>query len=152
MSASPVPTFPYQSPLTPSQELALLAMRRSELSKAVLAKLHQAGFARATRVDFGALVHMGLAIKVGTYHRLTPRGWYEADRIGRDKAKELRLHVIGYDLGGPGRAAKAFCPCGWSTFRSRSIRSYLTSLSADAQHHLNYTATIDAAAAEARPQ
>lgn len=129
--------FSLLDPLSTPQQLALLAMRRSDLS-AVLAKLAQAGTARAPGRCFYELAQLGLAVRSprGTFHILSPRGRYEADRVGREIARQFGLHVISYDLGGPGRAACARCPCGWAAFRTRAIGSYLISLTRDAAFHM----------------
>ncbi len=136
MATAPLPCPSPNSPLSEAVQLALLAMRRSDTSKAVLANLSQAGSPGPQGRDFYAAARLGLAIKNGAFHSLTPRGWFEADRIGREIAQHLGMHVVSYDLGGPGRVARASCPCGWSAFRTRAIPSYLIMLTRDGQHHL----------------
>jgi len=138
MSAASLPSISSQSSLSEGQQLALLVMRRSDLSKAVLGKLVQARSPGPEGRHFYEVARVGLATHRGTFHLLTPRGRYEADRIGREMARELGLHVISYDLGGPGRAARASCACGWSAFRTRAIPSYLVMLNRDAGHHLRH--------------
>jgi hypothetical protein len=91
-----------------------------------------------------------LAINRGGLHTLTPRGRYEADRIGREIAQRLGMHVVSYDLGGAGRAPKAFCSCGeFAAFRSKAIPGWLTKLTADAEHHRRHVAARDEAGDEA---
>ena len=135
------------SPLSEGQQLALLVMRRSDLSKAVLGKLVQARTPGPAGRHFYEVARLGLATHHGSFHRLTPRGFYEADRVAREMARTLELHVVTYDLGGPGRAARASCSCGWSAFRTRAIPSYLVTLHRDAGHHLRHQDVINASAA-----
>ena len=127
--------------LSEGQQLALLTMRHSELSEAVLAKLAQAGTPRAQGRHFYELARLDLAIRSpkGSFHILSPRGRYEADRIGRAIARQIGLHVVDYDLGAPGRAASARCPCGWSSFR-RAYGNFLLSLTRDAAFHMAHVA------------
>ena len=135
---SPPPSLSTNSPLSEGQQLALLAMRRSELSQAVLKQLAQAASAGPQGRHFYEAARLGLAISRGAFHLLTPRGRFEADRIGREIALRHGMHVVSYDLGGPGRAASARCACGWSAFRTKAISSYLVTLTRDAQHHLRH--------------
>jgi hypothetical protein len=120
-------------------------MRKSELSKAVLKELAQAGSLGPQGNHFYEVARLGLAIrspKSGSFHVLSPRGRFEADRIGREIAGGLGLHVVDYDLGHRGRAASARCACGWSTFRTTAIPSYLLMLTRDAQHHMRHVARV----------
>ncbi len=135
------------SPLSEGQQLALLVMRRSDLSKAVLGRLVQARTPGPAGRHFYEVARMELAIHQGSFHQLTPRGRYEAERIAREIARALELHVVTYDLGGPGRAARASCSCCWSVFRTRAISSYLVMLSRDADRHLRHQDVINAQAA-----
>lgn len=140
-------THSTESPLSEGQQLALLVMRRSDLSKAVLGKLLLARNPGPSGRHFYEVAQLGLATRNGTFHLLTPRGRYEADRIGREMARALGLHVITYSLGGPGRAARASCACGWSAFRTRAIPSYLVMLHHDAGYHLRHRDVINDASA-----
>jgi hypothetical protein len=95
--------------LTPGQKLALLVMRGSDLSKQVLAGVLAKTKEEPAGRDFYTCARLGLAINKGKFHVL---------------AREFRLHVLTYDLGGPGRAAFARCTCGFCAFKSRAIPSY----------------------------
>jgi hypothetical protein len=122
-------------PLSDGQQLALLAMRRSELSEAVLKKLHQAGTAKAQGRHFYELARLNLAEHNGRYHVLTPKGRFAADRLALETARQLGMHIVTYNFGRPGSAARAYCTCGWSTFRSRAVGNYAGMLARDAHHH-----------------
>ena len=126
--------------LTPGQKIALLKMRGSDWSKAVLRKLKQLGKGDVSGGDFYAVARLGFATQAGSYHVLTPQGRRRADGIAMDIARAIGMHTMTYYLGGTGRhAARAQCTCGWSAFRSMAIQSYITTLSGDAQRHLDGT-------------
>ncbi len=132
-SHSPAPTLRPETPLSEPQQLALLTMRRSELSEAVLKKLHQAGTAKAQGRHFYELARLNLAEH--RYHVLTPKGRFAADRLALETARQLGMHIVTYNFGRPGSAARAYCTCGWSTFRSRAVGNYAGMLARDAHHH-----------------
>lgn len=122
--------------LTPGQKLALLVMRGSDLSKQVLAGVLEKTKAGPSGRDFYTCAMLGLAINKGRYHVLSPPGRWRADQVVREVARQYGLHIVAYGLGGPGRAAFARCSCGFSSFRSRAIPSYLTLIRQDATRHL----------------
>jgi hypothetical protein len=121
--------------LSEPQQLALLTMRRSELSEAVRAELRQRGTPGPWGRNFYELARLNLAEHNGSFHILTQRGRYLADRLALETARRLGIHVITYNLGGRGSAARAYCTCGWSTFRSRAVGNYLGMLQRDAEYH-----------------
>ena len=122
--------------LTPGQKLALLVMRGSDLSKAVLAGVIEQTHAGPAGRDFYTCARLGLAINKGRFHVLTPQGRWRADQVCREVARAYGLHIITYDLGGPGRAAYSTCTCGFRAFRARAVPSYLTLIRQDATRHL----------------
>lgn len=125
--------------LTPGQKIALLKMRGSDWSEAILSKLERFGQAECTGADYRALASLRLAVCKGSFHVLTPAGRWRADRVARDIARESGIHAITIEFFPRSRgAASARCSCGWSTYRSRAIKSYASMLSADAQHHLRH--------------
>lgn len=122
--------------LTPGQKVALLRMRRSDWSKAVLAKLQACGVADCSLSDYQACARLGLAIHKGSFHVLTGQGRFRADRIAMDFAREIGMHWLRFDLGGNGVAAKVQCTCGWSRHRTRVFDSYITLVHSDGVAHL----------------
>jgi hypothetical protein len=134
-----------QQLLTEPQQLALLAMRRSELSEAVRAELRQRGTPGPWGRNFYELARMGYADHNGRYHVLTPKGRFTADRLALDTARKLGMHVVTYNFGRPGSVARAYCTCGWSTFRSRAVGNYMGMLSRDAHYHRLHVEKRDAA-------
>jgi hypothetical protein len=121
--------------LTPGQKQALLKLRGSELCTAILDELRKRGEFVATTRDNYALEHVGLAINKGSFHVLSPVGRWRAEAVARTLATAAGLHIITYDYDRPG-AARASCNCGWSTFRTRAIKSFVMSLGRDATEHL----------------
>jgi hypothetical protein len=135
---------------TPGQKAALLKMRRSDWSKAVLAHLTAFGQADCVGADYRALAEQKLAINKGSFHVLTDHGRWEADRVASLIARELDMRVIAYSLyPRRGSAAKAVCTCGWSAFRTRAIRSYSGLLHQDANYHLWHVANVPKPTCEA---
>lgn len=125
--------------LTPGQKIALLKMRRSDWTKAVLAHLEAFGAAEVCGEDYRALARIGLAESRGAYHVRTPLGRWRADRVAVELARGADMHVITYNLfPRHGSAASARCSCGWSAFRTRAVSSYVLTLGQDAQHHLKH--------------
>jgi len=136
MPAAPLPKAG-EIILTPGQKIALLKMRRSDWSKAVLAQLEAFGKADCAGGDYRALAQLGLAVCKGSFHVLTPAGRWRADRVAVELARDAELHIVTYDLFPRSRgAASAKCTCGWSSFRTRAIASYVVLLGADAHRHL----------------
>jgi len=125
-------------PLTPGHKQALLKLRGTEVCKAVLTSLRENGQLAATGRDYYALARLGLAIHKGSYHVIARHARWKADQIARTLARELKLHVLTYDLGGPGRAAFTRCCCGWVAYRSRSISNYAVLMGRDASQHLEH--------------
>ena len=131
--------------LSEPQQLALLAMRRSELSEAVRAELRQRGTPGPWGRNFYELARLGLAVHSGSFHVLTPRGRYSADKLALETARKLGMHIVTYNFGRPGSAARAYCTCGWSTIRSRAVGNYMGMLQRDAHHHRLHVEQQDAA-------
>lgn len=85
----PTPAEPLSSKYTPAQTLALLELRQSDLTKAVLAKLSH-GTARATPAAIAELVEMRLARRRSDMrHELTPHGYFMVFALARALAREL---------------------------------------------------------------
>lgn len=80
-------------PLSPSQQLALLQLRGSELSSAVVARLKHSTV-RSGPSDHEALLSMQLILmhRNGKY-KLTPRGHFRANAIARELAPTLGIRV-----------------------------------------------------------
>lgn len=78
---------------TPQQQLAALILRRSELSKAVVAKLYHSTV-RASADDFEFLVTERLANRKGIGHELTPMGRYKADEFARALGKQFEIPIL----------------------------------------------------------
>lgn len=89
-AAQPIPVEPLTTnEYTPAQTIALLELRKSDLTKAVLAKLSH-GTARATPEAIAELVEMRLARRRSDMrHELTPHGYFMVLTLARSLAKEL---------------------------------------------------------------
>lgn len=125
--------------LTPSQKVALLKMRRSDWSKAVVAHLVAFGMGECDGGDYRAFAAIGLAEHRGSFHVLTPQGRWRADQVAIEIARDTGMHVVTYSLTPRhGSAASAKCTCGWGAFRTRAIASYATTLAADVRKHLEH--------------
>jgi hypothetical protein len=128
---------------TPGQKIALLKMRGSDWSKAVLRHLIAFGHIDAVGADYFALARIGLAARRGSYHVLTPQGRWRADRVAVELARKSGIHVITFNLNPRyGAAANAKCTCGWSSFRTRAVPSYALLVDKDAQHHLEHEGAL----------
>lgn len=118
------------------QKVALLKMRRSDWSDAVLDHLRAFGRDDCSGEDYRALARVRLAIKNPRgFHELTISGKAVANVIAVQLARQEGLHAVTVDLhrsGAPG----ARCTCGWATYRTRAIPSFLTMLYRDAAYHL----------------
>lgn len=81
---------------TPQQQIALLMLRRSPLSEAVLKVLHHST-ARASEIHFVELENLGLARRKrppqARWHELLPRGHYIASTLAHELAKEFKITV-----------------------------------------------------------
>lgn len=129
--------------LTPGQKIALLTMRKSEWSQAVLAHLTAFGQADVAGGDYRACAKLGLAVHKGSYHVLTPQGRWRADRVAVEIARAHGLHCVTLDLNPRyGAAASAQCTCGWSTYRTTKILSYGAMLARDAHWHLQQVGVV----------
>lgn len=96
----------YTGTLTPGQQCALLYLRRSYLSRIVVARL-QASTIRAGANDYQALEQFHLAHrKADGFHELTPRGHFKANEVARDLAKEYGIETEPYKSPREIRAAK----------------------------------------------
>lgn len=85
--APPARTF------TPSQQLAAMTLRNSELSQAVVAKLRNSTV-RASGPDYTFLVDERYAIRKGIGYELTPMGRFKADEFARERARELEIPLL----------------------------------------------------------
>jgi hypothetical protein len=148
---SPAPTSPAlltpgagEPVLTHGQRVALLMMRRSDWSKAILSKLKEAGLLVVSGDDFRSLVPLNLATAKGhSYHVPTSNGRWAADKIAMEIARDIGMHVVTYDFGGEGRGGFWKCTCGQrSPYLSRQVRSYRTRLFAGAKMHLAHVGAV----------
>lgn len=90
----PMIESPVTSDFTPGQTLAMLAMRRSELSRAVVTKLLNST-ARAALEDYQDMMTLGYALRgADGLHRLTPRGHFKANALARVLAEQLGIPVV----------------------------------------------------------
>jgi hypothetical protein len=121
---------------TPGQAIALLTMRRSDWSKAVLAHLRAFGRDTCSGDDFRTLAKMGFAISKGSYHVLTPSGRWKADIVAMDLARAEGMHAITYDLGNLHKAAAVKCTCGHVIYKSRHLPNWMIALSRAGRAHL----------------
>ena len=147
--ASPALALPSDCPqarageivLTDGQKVALLKMRGSDWSKAVLKHLKATGFANCDRGDFIVCAERSLARLAGSYHVLTQAGRWRADQVAHELAKGM--HVITYDFGSAGVAAQAKCLCGWRTFKSRhSATNFAQAIGRAGQRHLEHVGAV----------
>lgn len=130
--------------LTHGQRVALLMMRRSDWSRAVLAKLKEAGLLAVNGDNFRSLVPLGLAIAKGhSYHIPTRHGRWTADRIAREIARDIGMHVITYNYGGPGRAAFWECTCGDRGYHSRHAGDFVLAIGRGARLHLEHVGAVE---------
>lgn len=86
--------------LTPSQQFALLLIRKSELSKLVVEKLY-ASTVRPGAADFDELVRLNLAKRKPPGipgHDILPHGLWKANEVARKLARDLGVHVPTFDL------------------------------------------------------
>jgi hypothetical protein len=126
---------------TDGQKVALLDMRRSDWSKAVLAHLRAFGKADCCGDDYRAMAARGLAVNRGSFHTLTQHGRWRADLVAIEIARAEGMHVVTYHLGRSGPAAKAAsarCLCGWSSYATRNVASYMTTLQRHGRGHLEF--------------
>lgn len=100
------------------QQMAMLTLRRSDVSKACLEAMKAQGV-KTTAADYGTLQSLQLAeLKADGWHRLSPQGHFQADRLARNLAKRLGLHLV--TTGGDSwNDFSARCTCGWSRWLSR---------------------------------
>lgn len=135
--------------LTLSMKAALLTMRKSDWSEAVLKDLVAFGQADCSGADYRALAGLGLAINKGSLHVLTERGRTVADDVAIVIARDRGMHAITYDFGGAGRAAQCKCVCGHRTFHSRAKPDWIIALRRSARDHLKHVGTPAQEAADA---
>jgi hypothetical protein len=128
--------------LTHGQKIALLKMRRSDWSKAVLAKLAELGNTDVAGADFRSLVPLHLAVCKGSFHVLSEHGRWRADRVAEAFAREIGMHVISYDRGGFDRAAFWRCTCGESAYRTRHVGNYMGLLVKGGRLHLEHVGAL----------
>jgi hypothetical protein len=148
---SPAPSSSPQPPahgagepvLSQGQKIALLKMRRSEWSKAILSKLKEIGACDVTGEDFRSLVPLHLAVNKGSFHVLTSSGRWRADQVAREIARANDLHVIAYDFGSYGRAAFWHCTCGERSYHSRATPgNYVGKLVRGGRLHLEHVGAV----------
>lgn len=85
----PTQAEPLSSRYTPAQTMALLTLRKSDITKAVLAKLAH-GTARPTPEALAELVEMRLARRRSDQrYELTPHGYFMTLALARSLAREL---------------------------------------------------------------
>jgi hypothetical protein len=121
-SPTPVETLPVDlhtrwamaDELAPALQLALLAIRWTDLGRACAAKLKQDGI-RVCAADRAQLRSAGLSVPTPGkgYDTLTLQGQWKADDCARIVAKKYNLHAV--TRGGGYRAHTLRCSCGWST-------------------------------------
>jgi hypothetical protein len=129
--------------LTDGQKIALLKMRRSDWSKAILTKLKEIDQCAVTGADFRSLVPLHLAISKGSFHVLTSSGRWRADQTAREIARANSLHVIAYDFGSYSRAAFWHCTCGERSYHSRNTPgNYAGKLVKGGRLHLEHVGAI----------
>jgi len=121
---------------TEGQAVAMLKMRGSDWTKAVLKHLRAFGRENCALEDYHALAKMGFAVNKGSRHVLTPSGRRRADMVAMDIARAEGMHAITYDLGNLHRAPASKCTCGWIAYRTRACPNWMIQLGRDAQHHL----------------
>lgn len=78
---------------TPSQQLAMLILRKSELSMAVVDKLSRSTV-KAGEVDFVFLETERLAVHNGVRRELTPMGRFLADQAARELGMTFGVAVL----------------------------------------------------------
>lgn len=89
----PTPVKPLTTRYTPAQTMALLSLRKSDLTKAVLAKLEH-GTARPTPEALAELVEMRLARRYSDMtYALTPHGQFMAGALVSSLARELGVEL-----------------------------------------------------------
>lgn len=101
------------------QQMAMLTLRRSDISKACIEAMKAQGHPSPARDDYATLQSLQLAeLKADGWHKLTPQGHFQADRLARNLAKRLGLHLV--TTGGDSwNDFTARCTCGWGTHLSR---------------------------------
>jgi hypothetical protein len=94
-------------------------LRRSDIAKACIEAMKAQGNPNPTREDYATLQSLGLAeLKDDGWHKLTPQGHWQANRLAQHLAKKLGLHLV--TTGGDSwNDFTARCTCGWSAWHSR---------------------------------
>ncbi len=118
------------------EKVALLRLRRSAWSEAVLDHLRAFGGDDCSGADYRALATRELAICKGSFHVLTQCGRWTADRIAMDIARAENMHAVSYTPARRGAAASARCACGWSTYASAHIPGHMNTLYRHGRAHL----------------
>lgn len=158
--ASPAPTSPVapsgagEEVLTPGQQVALLKMRKSDWSKAVLKHIAALDQDRCDGADFRSCAEIGLAINKGSYHVLSNPGRWRADQLARAIAKANGMHVISTEIPKPssGFAPQVRCTCGFQVRVSRYVPGWENQLSRAGHGHLRHVgATCEEVEAGAAP-
>lgn len=96
------------------EQLALMTLRRSEITTAVVEKLRK-GTARASQRDYWNVMRAGLAQRHARgFLMLTPQGRRQADAIAVEAARGLGLHF--FTTGHNRLHNFVRCCCGWSHY------------------------------------
>lgn len=103
--------------LTPSQQLALITIRRSDLCRELVDKLMHSTV-RASEEDYRELTKRGLIQRQGSKRIVTFLGKMRADREAKALAKEFGLHffTVGHDR----LHNRISCTCDWSHYYTAS--------------------------------
>lgn len=120
-----------------NRQLALMVVRRGAFADDVGKHLRDKG-ASASQHDFLFLRNEGLAVRplAERYHRITPYGTRQADKLAWLLGKELGLHHVTYEFDSYNEH-KARCCCGWFASGDRKLNaSWMTPLKAAADAHL----------------
>jgi len=121
---------------TEGQAVAMLKMRGSDWTKAVLKHLRAFGRENCTLEDYRALAQMGFAVNKGSRHVLTPSGGWKANIVAMHIARAEGMHALTYDLGNTHKAACVKCTCGEVFYKSRHLPNWMIALSRAGRAHL----------------
>ena len=84
-----------ENELPASQQLAMMILLRSDLSKLIVGKLYQSNTIRCSERDFYKITKLGLAQKKpsGIGHQLSPIGRLKAQTLSYELAQRLEIQV-----------------------------------------------------------
>lgn len=124
--------------LPTAQHVAILLLRKSDLSLACVSKLRELHAPHPTEVDYLALAQAGLIMRSPAGVRmLTPIGKCAADSLALEISRKHQLHVFTYDRSASGGAWFVRCSCGFST-STGNFHGAMTRLVGAAQQHLKH--------------